>query len=183
MDEYIIQRIALYVKDAKIVKLLFYIENYRNLIKTSEYHFDELVLLYSKKEFNNWHNLEIIKSFYRLNISYNYSEKHLDYAASLGNLEVIKWLHENRQEGCTINAMNWAAYNGYIEVVKWLHENRKEGCTIKAMDYAAENGHLEVVKWLHENRKEGCTIRAMDNAAYYGHIEVVKWLNDNIKID
>ena len=54
---------------------------------------------------------------------------------------------------------------GDLDVVKWLHENRSEGCSIWAMDYAANNGHLEIVKFLHENRTEGCTTCAMDNAA------------------
>ena len=53
--------------------------------------------------------------------------------------------------------MDWAAKYGHLEIVKWLHVNRTEGCTKNAMDLAAENGHLEVVKWLHENRTEGCT--------------------------
>ena len=52
--------------------------------------------------------------------------------------------------------MNWASENGHLEVVKWLHSNRTEGCTRRAMDMASENGHLEIVKWLHFNRTEGC---------------------------
>ncbi len=67
----------------------------------------------------------------------------MKYAAAQGNLEVVKWLQENRTEGCTDYAMNWA--------VKWLHENRTEGCTINAMDLSAKNGHLDIVKWLQEN--------------------------------
>jgi hypothetical protein len=51
--------------------------------------------------------------------------------------------------------MNYAASNGHLQVVKWLHEYRTEGCTAKAMDLAARNGYLEVIKWLHENRTEG----------------------------
>ena len=46
---------------------------------------------------------------------------------------------------------------GHLEVVKWLHENRTEGCSKCAMDWAAKNGHLDVVKFLHENRTEGCS--------------------------
>jgi ankyrin repeat protein len=38
--------------------------------------------------------------------------------------------------------MHWAARNGHLEVVQWLHENRKEGCTINAMNWAAECGHF-----------------------------------------
>ena len=69
-------------------------------------------------------------------------------AAKYGHLDVVKWLHENRTEGCSVAAMDWAAKNGHLEVVKWLHVNRTEGCTEDAMDCAAENGHLEVVKFL-----------------------------------
>ncbi len=43
-----------------------------------------------------------------------------------------------------------ACKGGHLEVVKWLHENRPECCTVRAMDWAAEHGHLEVVKWLQE---------------------------------
>lgn len=48
--------------------------------------------------------------------------------------------------------MDEADGKGRLEVVKWLHENRKEGCTAKAMEAAVANGHLEVVKYLCENR-------------------------------
>lgn len=54
----------------------------------------------------------------------------------------------------------------HLEVVQFLHENRSEGCTSDAMDEAARIGHLEVVQFLHENRTEGCTADAMDNAAW-----------------
>lgn len=47
--------------------------------------------------------------------------------------------------------MNRAAAHGHLEVVKWLHANRDEGCTTAAMDGAAANGHLNVVQWLHFN--------------------------------
>ena len=47
--------------------------------------------------------------------------------------------------------MNYAAINGHLEVVKWLYNNRTEGCTQVAMDCAAIRGHSDVVKWLHAN--------------------------------
>ncbi|KAE9073979.1 hypothetical protein PF007_g25590, partial [Phytophthora fragariae] len=103
----------------------------------------------------------------------------MDRAAKNGHLEVVKWLHQNRAEGCTSHAMDSAAGHGHLDVVKWLHLNRTEGCTSDAMDSAASGGHLDVVKWLHRNRMEGCTARAMDKAAKYGHLEVVQWLHFN----
>ena len=39
-----------------------------------------------------------------------------------------------------------AAANGHLEVLKWLDETRDEGCTAWAVDEAAKNGHFEVVK-------------------------------------
>jgi Ankyrin repeats (many copies) len=103
----------------------------------------------------------------------------MDHAAAHGHLEVVQWLHDNRDEGCTTSAMDYAAAYGHLEVVQWLHDNRQEGCTTDAMDHAAAHGHLEVLQWLHDNRNEGRTTRAMDRAATYGHLEIVKWLHDN----
>ncbi|EGZ14840.1 hypothetical protein PHYSODRAFT_333162 [Phytophthora sojae] len=78
---------------------------------------------------------------------------------------------------CTSKAMDDAAANGHLDVVKWLHENRDEGCTSRAMDGAAIGGHLRVIQWLHENTSQGCTTGAMDGAAVYGYLDVVKWLH------
>jgi hypothetical protein len=103
----------------------------------------------------------------------------MDSAAEFGHLDVVQWLHFNRQEGCTTDAVDMAACNGHLEIVQWLHSNRSEGCTANAMDFAAQHGHLEVVRWVHENRKEGCTHYAMDNAATYGHLQVIRWLHEN----
>ena len=49
--------------------------------------------------------------------------------------------------------MDLTASKGHIEIVKWLHENRKEGCTTRAMYWAERMGHLEIVKWLKDNIK------------------------------
>ena len=192
MDAYIIHKIALYVKDSKIVKLLFYISIYRDLINTSDSHYDELVLLYSKKNWDypwttlteNTNDFKIIKSFYRLNIPFTSAVymDHINLAAENGHLELLKWLYvyENQYGGkSTTFTMDCAAFNGHLEIVKWLHENRKEGCSFYAMDRAAYKGHLEVIKWLHENRKEGCSKNAMNYAACKGHLEVIKWLHEN----
>jgi hypothetical protein len=53
--------------------------------------------------------------------------------------------------------MHDTAANGHLNVVKWLHVNRVEGCTTKAMDLAACDKHLRVVQWLHINRHEVST--------------------------
>lgn len=60
--------------------------------------------------------------------------------------------------------------------VKWLHENRTEGCTIAAMKGAAENNHLKTLEWLRFNRSEGWTIRAAAAAARKGHLTALAYL-------
>ena len=42
--------------------------------------------------------------------------------------------------------MDGAATNGHLEVVEWLHANRYEGCTAEAIDRAAENNQIEAVR-------------------------------------
>ncbi|TMW69303.1 hypothetical protein Poli38472_001459 [Pythium oligandrum] len=103
----------------------------------------------------------------------------MDEAASRGFLDVVQFLHQNRREGCTTRAMNEAAGNGHVEVVKFLHKHRSEDCTTWAMDVAASNGHFEIVRFLHEHRAEGCTTQAMDNAARNGHFEIVQFLHEH----
>lgn len=61
-----------------------------------------------------------------------------------------------------------------MSVVKYLHENRNEGCTHYAMDYA--NGDLSIIKFLDENRSEGCTVDAMNWSSKYGHLQIVEFL-------
>ena len=109
-------------------------------------------------------------------VTYDFSDC-LDVAAEYGHLEIVQWLHFNRREGCSTEAMDRAAKHGYLEVVQWLHDNRDEGCSTKAMDGASGNGHLEVVHWLHKHRSEGCTKEAMDNAATSGDLEMLRWLH------
>uniref|UniRef100_K3WP09 Uncharacterized protein n=1 Tax=Globisporangium ultimum (strain ATCC 200006 / CBS 805.95 / DAOM BR144) TaxID=431595 RepID=K3WP09_GLOUD len=47
--------------------------------------------------------------------------------------------------------MNNAATEGHLDVVKWLHEHRAEGCTTHAMDRTAAilkslNGSMKIVQ-------------------------------------
>jgi len=104
-------------------------------------------------------------------------ELSFDETAGGGHLSLVEWLHANRSEGCTIEAMDRAAEGGHLSVVEWLHANRSEGCTKSAMDLAAQEGHLSVVEWLHFNRQEGCTTKAMDQAGLNGHLPVVQFLS------
>ncbi len=60
----------------------------------------------------------------------------VDDAAKYNQLNIIKY-HHDKNKIFTTTVMNKAAWKGHLEVVKWLHENRNEGCTTCAMDVAA----------------------------------------------
>jgi hypothetical protein len=51
--------------------------------------------------------------------------------------------------------MDAAACKGDLGIVKFLHENRTEGCTRGATDDAASNNHMGVAKYLLGQRQEG----------------------------
>ncbi|ETP42789.1 hypothetical protein F442_10317, partial [Phytophthora nicotianae P10297] len=105
-----------------------------------------------------------------------FSEYDMDGAATNGHLNVIKWLHEHRSEGCTHMAPFHAARHGHLEVIQWLHAHYPDKFVRQAMDQAAGNGHLHIVRWLHENCREGCTAYAMYLAARNGHLNVMLYL-------
>jgi Ankyrin repeats (3 copies) len=106
----------------------------------------------------------------------------LDEAAYYGHLDLVKYLHSIGSK-CTKWAMDWSALDGYLEVVQFLHFDRQEGCTQNAMNWAAEKGHLDVVKFLYHNRIEGIPEQALDYARRSGEQNVVDFLKSVIESD
>ncbi|POM81230.1 Hypothetical protein PHPALM_829 [Phytophthora palmivora] len=103
----------------------------------------------------------------------------IQFAASGGHLNVLRWLHDNYWTEPSVDIMDAAATSGNLEMIKWLHEHTAAKFSRAAMDGAAKEGHLAVVQWLHENLSEGCTVKAVDDAAVMGHLNVVQWLLEN----
>ncbi|EQC33905.1 hypothetical protein SDRG_08585 [Saprolegnia diclina VS20] len=100
----------------------------------------------------------------------------MNEAATNGHLEVVKFLHFNRTEGCTIGALEWAILNGHLDVVRFLIAHRTEGASPTVLDFAAANGHFDVVQHLHSLGTFGCTVAAVDHAASGGHLNIVEFL-------
>ena len=80
-----------------------------------------------------------------------YKEGFCAEMARKGNLELLKFLHEN---GCPWDekTCSKAALNGHLECLKYARENRCDWDEMTC-EAAAENGHLECLKYAHEN---GC---------------------------
>uniref|UniRef100_K3W5I9 Ankyrin repeat-containing domain n=1 Tax=Globisporangium ultimum (strain ATCC 200006 / CBS 805.95 / DAOM BR144) TaxID=431595 RepID=K3W5I9_GLOUD len=81
------------------------------------------------------------------------------------------------KRGMHLPAMEYATENGHLDVMRWLHSHRNEGCTRDAIDNVAENGHFHVAKWFYEHHNKGCFTRTMDDAAWRGRLDVAKWLH------
>ncbi|EGG16802.1 hypothetical protein DFA_07780 [Cavenderia fasciculata] len=108
-----------------------------------------------------------------------WSQRDMDLAAGLGNLEIVKFLGQHRSEGCTKKAIDRAATNGHFEMVQYLYQHRTEGASTRALDRAATNGHMEILQFLYQRRTEDASMDAMDGASKNGHFEIVKFLNDH----
>ena len=75
----------------------------------------------------------------------------VDNAAWNGHLDIVKWLHLNRSEGCTSYAMYWAVINGHISIVKYLYESglvTDQQELRSAIESARRNGLYEIVEYL-----------------------------------
>ncbi|EFA75780.1 hypothetical protein PPL_10835 [Heterostelium album PN500] len=124
-------------------------------------------------------SLEVVE-FLHFNRSEGCTTDALDNASKMGRFDIVQFLHSHRTEGCSVVALDSAPSFGSLELVMFLHYNRSEGCTTKAVDNAAENGYLEIVRFLIENRTEGFTNHAIYYSAIYGHLEILKYLMANI---
>ncbi|EFA80849.1 hypothetical protein PPL_06437 [Heterostelium album PN500] len=124
--------------------------------------------------YNN--NFEIVKILHECGL--RCTTRAMNCAAK-GNLDLLKFFHQNRSEGCTSLAMHNAAINGQLKIVEFLHANRTEGCRENTLDETAGAGHLDVVQWFHRNKKNLNSNMAIELASAGGHLDVVQWLTKN----
>lgn len=104
----------------------------------------------------------------------------IEFAASCGKLDIVKYLLENGADiGSTINS---AAKQGHLDIVKYLVEEEEEYAHGGALICAARGGHLDIVKYLVE---EEANVNYKDSyqrdtpiiaASSGGNLDVVKYL-------
>ncbi len=119
-------------------------------------------------------NLELLKFLHENGCPWD--EKTCYRAALNGHLECLRYAHEN---GCPWDEETcWrAAKKGQLECLKYAHEN---GCPWdeETCSQAAKNGHLECLKYAHEN---GCPWdeKTCSKAARHGHCECLDYARDH----
>ncbi|KAJ3327418.1 hypothetical protein HDU76_011841 [Blyttiomyces sp. JEL0837] len=105
-----------------------------------------------------------------------FSPGDMGFAVSVENMKALKFLHENRLEGCSQGAFLNCAGKGKLEFVKFLFDNRRGDCNLKTgLDLAVRAGHLDVVKYL-VGKGEEVSLSSFNGCLKNGHIHTVKYL-------
>jgi len=101
-------------------------------------------------------------------------------AAEQGNLEMIKYCVENL---CRMDesACAGAALKGDIECLKYLHEEVKAPWAWTTASRAASNGHLHILEYLVERKYGEYNVFACSDAAKNGHFDCLKYLHETAK--
>lgn len=196
----IIQKIVLYTKEPKIVRLFFTLKDYRLYVNSSNNGFDELYYQFGTKNWKNIKNIKCIESFFRLQLPLffphskillpNYDVM-LFHFAEMGNLEIIKWITENLLEKYELRndlyPMDFAARNGHLDLVKWFNNRDTKSnlhlCSSYGIRWAAINNQLDTLKWLYANKKDQFIKINLDANMFelirLGHFEIVQFLYQN----
>jgi hypothetical protein len=110
-----------------------------------------------------------------------YGSDALNWAASGGSVEAMRWL---RQQGCVYDTSVYtnAAYYGHLNVLHFLHEDGYTVADVTGQDlrypceFAARRGHLEVLRWL---REHGWPWGGVCTQALYGSsVPVMQYLKE-----
>ena len=101
------------------------------------------------------------------------------FAALLGHLEVLKYLHKEAKAPWDSWTAEWAAKNGHLHILEYLVERKYDHFVERACEYAALNGHLDCLKYLHETAKAPWNYLAVRDANRNNHTECLQYLLDN----
>uniref|UniRef100_A0A0G4IA34 Uncharacterized protein n=1 Tax=Chromera velia CCMP2878 TaxID=1169474 RepID=A0A0G4IA34_9ALVE len=102
-------------------------------------------------------------------------------AAEKGDLSYIKQKSHAAERGFTSLVMDTAATFGQMEVVRFLHQHRTEGCTYMALHGAVCHGHLDVADFLLKHRCEGIWAAALLTSLIHGDVGMINFLMTNSK--
>ena len=97
-----------------------------------------------------------------------------------GNLEMVKYCVAHK---CPINefACANAAENGQLECLKYLHEEAKAPWDWETAAEAAGNGDLHILEYLVERKYDKYSELACADAAKFGHLDCLKYLHETAK--
>ena len=104
----------------------------------------------------------------------------INRAARQGNLKMVKYYVANE---CPIeeSACACSALNGQLECLKYLHEEAKAPWDSRTAACAALKGHLHILEYLVERKYDKYDEGACQLAAENGHLDCLKYLRETAK--
>ena len=115
-----------------------------------------------------------------------WDEKTITGAATIGNLEILKYCFSN---GCPCDekeACGQAAIKGHLDCLRFLFDKVKPSrkTEAEAAGQATGAGHVEILKYLVEERKisDFVKLACMATAARFGHFDCLKYLVEEAKV-
>jgi len=100
-------------------------------------------------------------------------------AALYGQLEMLKYLHEEAEAPWDCHTGSRAAERGYLHILEYLVERKYDQFDDYVCRRAAEKGHLDCLKFLHETTKAPLDWYVIKLAHKNNHQECVQYLLDN----
>ena len=132
---------------------------------------------------SKFNRLDLLELIYQKTPLFNENPDSLIIASKYGHLEIVQYLG-GLNLACSSRAMDFAAYENHLDIVEWLHLNRSEGCSTDAIRYSARMGNLKVVEYLVEKKLE-CDLdilrNVMKEANESGYYQVAEYLLGKIK--
>ncbi|EFA83744.1 hypothetical protein PPL_02811 [Heterostelium album PN500] len=111
-------------------------------------------------------------------------EHPIDVAASIGNLEMVKWMNQTCPEGLSDDGIEKTIIGGHLETLEWIYENKTERClNVKAINAAVSYNRMEIIEWFKLNDRElfnQCpSFVAVKNAIHSYSFEMVRFVHSN----
>jgi hypothetical protein len=151
--------------------------------------------------------LDLLKELHAMEVYDNdFTREAMDYAAYGGHLDVVKFLRENRGEGCSNLAQEYASFFGYFDIFVYIHDQYPvygvnsgsfaaiKGGSLRIFEYicnhssytikpyavrlAAEFNALDILRLMYTRAPELFTPFVISAACSLGHLEVVKFLHE-----
>ncbi|KAH9100552.1 hypothetical protein Ae201684P_006749 [Aphanomyces euteiches] len=127
--------------------------------------------------------LDVVKYIHENCPEVQFQQSDMDDAAAVGDLEMVRFLHEHRKEGCTTAAMNSAVYYGHIE---YLMESYKDKDWDSLFDehgrLPANSMSLMIFNYLIDNYSGFEDGRMLFHAIVYGEVKLLDHINQRGKL-
>ncbi|CAL6317005.1 unnamed protein product [Bathycoccus prasinos] len=115
-----------------------------------------------------------------------WDEKTITGAATIGNLEILKYCFSN---GCPCDegeSCKHAARKGHLDCVRFLFDKVKPSrkTVVEAAGQATASGHVEILKYIVEERKisDLAKFACAGNATWNGQLDCLKYLVEEAKV-